>query len=48
MENPFYIRPYNILYALCYKIPRGVLRLMFALSSKSKRANYEVISDSNP
>lgn len=48
MENPFYIHPFNILYALCYKIPRGLLKLRFALSSKSKSENYEVISASNP
>lgn len=50
MENPLYIRPCNILYALYYKIPRGLLRDFYVcpLSSESKSENYELITASNP
>lgn len=38
MENPLYIRPCNILYALYYNILRGLLRDFYVcpLSSESK------------
>ena len=50
MEDPFYIHPCNILYALYYKISRGLLRDFYVcpLSSESKSENYELIIALDP
>lgn len=50
MGNPLYIRPYNIVYALYYKIPRSLLRDFYVcpLSSEWQSEDYELITALNP